>query len=108
LRNQRTLEKLSRTELEGVIAHEMTHIKNYDTRLMSVVAVLVGMVALLGDWFLRIRLFGRDSDRDSEGGALSVVFILLGIIFAIASPLLPKLSNWQFPGEGNLWQMLVL
>jgi len=82
------LEKLSRTELEGVIAHELTHIKNYDTRLMSVVAVLVGTVALLGDWLLRAGWRGRSSK--GSGGAGAIV-LLLGILFAILSPIIARL-----------------
>src|SRR5258708_21825982 len=64
------LERLNRTELEGVIGHEMTHVRNYDTRLGAIVAVLVGIVALLGDWFLRMSFWGsrgRNRNRD-EGG----------------------------------------
>jgi len=81
---------LNKTELEGVVAHEMGHIKNYDTRLQSVVAVLVGVVALLGDWFLRMRFWGgRDDDR-KEGG-LGGVLIIVGILFAIASPIVAQL-----------------
>ena len=83
------LDKLSRTELEGVIAHELTHVKNYDTRLQSLVAVMVGMVALLGDWFLRKRWQGRRDDR--EGGNIAAIFMLVGIIFAIASPIIAQL-----------------
>ena len=83
------LDKLSRTELEGVIAHELTHVKNYDTRLQSLVAVMVGMVALLGDWFLRMRWQGRRDDRD--GGNIAAIFMLVGIIFAIASPIIAQL-----------------
>jgi heat shock protein HtpX len=82
------LQKLTRTELEGVVAHELSHIKNYDTRLMSVVAVLVGTVALLGDWLLRVRFRGRSS-RDSGGAG--AVFILLGIAFAVLSPIIARL-----------------
>lgn len=85
------LEKLSRSELEGVIAHEMTHIKNYDTRLMSVVAVLVGMVALLGDMFLRASFWGGGKRDRSEGGDLGAIFIVIGILFAILSPLISQL-----------------
>lgn len=84
------LSKLTRTELEGVIAHEMSHIKNYDTRLMSIVAVMVGMIALLGDWLLRASYFGgrkSDNDRDNSGSIL----LILGIVFAILSPLIGKL-----------------
>ena len=82
------LDKLSRTELEGVIAHELTHIKNYDTRLMSVVAVLVGTVALLGDWLLRARWRGRSSKGSGSAGA---IILLLGIVFAILSPIIAQL-----------------
>jgi len=81
------LEKLNRTELEGVIAHELSHIKNYDIRLMSIVAVMVGSVALLADMFFRMRFFGSEK-RQSEGGN---VMIVLGILFAILSPIIATL-----------------
>src|SRR3989304_4979645 len=63
------LSKLDRTELEGVIAHEMAHIRNFDTRLMSLVSVMVGLVALLGDWFMRMTWYGRrrESKEESTG-----------------------------------------
>jgi len=83
------LEKLNRTELEGVVAHEMTHVKNFDTRLMSVVAVMIGLVALLADWFTRSMFMGRRRD-DREGNAGSI-FLLLGIVFAILSPIVGTL-----------------
>jgi len=84
------LEKLTRTELEGVLAHEITHIKNYDTRLMSVVSVMVGIVALLGDWFLRMSWFGgRSKDRDK--GGIGAIIMVLGLIFAILSPIIAQL-----------------
>lgn len=84
------LDKLSRTELEGVIAHELTHIRNYDVRLMSIVAVLVGTVALLGDWFLRMSFLGRRGDN-RRSGQLDALFIVLGLIFAILSPIIAQL-----------------
>ena len=84
------LQKLDRTELEGVLAHELSHIRNYDTRLMSVVSVLVGSIALLADWFLRMSwLGGRNRDRDN--GQLGAVFMMLGLIFAILSPFIAQL-----------------
>ena len=84
------LEKLTRTELEGVLAHEITHIKNYDTRLMAVVAVMVGLVALLGDWFTRSMFWGNGSrDRDREGAG--TILLVLGIVFAILSPIIGTL-----------------
>ena len=85
------IERLENEELEGVIAHELSHIKNYDIRLMMVVIVLVGIVALLSDWLLRFRFFGgRHDDRDS-GGQLGVILLLVGIVLAIISPLIGKL-----------------
>lgn len=87
------LDRLNRTELEGVIGHEMTHVRNYDTRLGAIVAVMVGIVALLGDWFLRISLFGggRRNNRDNEGGNIGVIFVVLGFIFALLSPIIATL-----------------
>jgi heat shock protein HtpX len=85
------LAKLTRTELEGVVGHELTHIRNYDMRLMSVVAVLVGTVALLGDWLIRIRWFGGSRNRDGEAGQLGIIFFALGILFAILSPIIAQL-----------------
>jgi len=85
------LDKLNRTELEGVIAHELTHIKNYDIRLMSLVSVMVGLVALLADWFLRMSWHsGRDRDT-KEGNGLAALILVLGLIFAILSPLIAQL-----------------
>lgn len=84
------LDNLSKTELEGVIAHELTHVKNYDIRLSSVVSVLVGLVALVADWFLRISFRGRSRDNE-DNGSLGVVFIVLGVLFAILSPIVAQL-----------------
>lgn len=84
------LAKLNRTELEGVIGHEMSHVANYDTRLMSIVVVLVGLVTLLGDWLLRMSFFGggrRNRDEGDSGG----IFILLGLVFALLSPIIAQL-----------------
>ena len=86
------LEKLNRTELEGVIAHELTHVRNYDTRLMSVVSIMVGSLALLADWLLRISWWGGGRrNRDSESGQLGAIMMLLGIVFAILSPIIATL-----------------
>jgi heat shock protein HtpX len=80
------IDKLDRTELEGVVAHEISHIKNYDMRLMSVVVVLVGMITLLADWLLRGSLRRRGS-RDDGGGAILIV----GLLLALLSPIIGKL-----------------
>lgn len=82
-------EKLDRAELEGVIAHEMSHIGDYDTRLMAIVAVLVGLVSILADWFMRSLWWSRD-DRD-RGGRSEGLFVILGIALAIISPIVATL-----------------
>lgn len=76
------LAMMNDSELEGVIAHELSHIRNYDIRLMAVVAILVGFVAILSDLFIRATFF---SDRDSNRG--NAVFLILAIVFAILSPI---------------------
>ncbi len=86
------LQRLDRTELEGVIAHELSHIRNYDTRLMSTVSVLVGTVALIADWFLRANWYSyRRKEEDKEGNQLAGIMIVLGILFALASPIIAQL-----------------
>lgn len=80
------LARLDRRELEGVIAHEMSHIKNFDIRLMLVVGVLVGSIAFLADWFLRSLWWGRR--RDSEERSNNGIFMIVGLVLAIISPLL--------------------
>lgn len=83
------LQKLNRAELEGVIAHELSHIDNYDIRLMSIVTILVGFVALLSDFILRSSFRGRNRDR--EGGQLQVILLIAGIVMALLSPLIAKM-----------------
>jgi len=81
------IEKLANEELEGVISHELSHIKNYDTRLMMVVIVLVGIIALLADWLMRSTFHSKS---DSKGNLGSILFIA-GIILVILSPLIAEL-----------------
>ncbi|MCL5433271.1 MAG: M48 family metallopeptidase [Patescibacteria group bacterium] len=85
------LDKLNKAELEGVIAHELSHIKNFDIRLMAIVSILVGVVALFADFFTRSLWFGgRDRDRN-EGSSAQGIFMLIGVILAILSPLVATL-----------------
>ena len=86
------LDKLEYYELEGVIAHEMAHIKNYDIRLSAVVSVMVGFVVMLADLFTRITFWGgaRDSDNDSKGNA---ILMIIGLIFLILAPIFGKLMQ---------------
>jgi len=83
------LKKLNRVELEGVIAHEMSHVKNYDIRLMTITVILVGLIALLSDFFLRGLIFGGGSD--DEGGNSNLIFIIAGIVLAILAPIIAQL-----------------
>ena len=84
------LAQLERRELEGVIAHELSHIKNFDTRLMAVVAVLVGTVAFLADMFMRSLWWGGHRDRDDDRG-LGGILLLVGIVLALVSPIIASL-----------------
>ncbi|MEN6561622.1 MAG: M48 family metallopeptidase [Acidobacteriota bacterium] len=85
------LAKLNRVELEGVVAHEMSHIRNYDVRLQTLVVVMAGVVALLSDWMLRSFWWGggrrRGRSRSGSGGAEGIL-VLVGLALAILSPLI--------------------
>ena len=79
---------LENEELEGVLAHELSHIKNYDIRVMTIVIVLVGAVSLISNMFFHGGFFGRrGSDNKSSGGALAII----GIVLLILSPIIAKL-----------------
>ena len=84
------LDKLNREELEGVIAHEMSHIKNYDIRFMLICVICVGIIVLLSDFLLRSFLWGGGKDSDNKGNA-HVIIIVIGLILAILAPLIGKL-----------------
>lgn len=86
---QGLLDTLSRTELEGVIAHELSHIRNYDTRLMTIVAILVGSIAMVLNWSWRVSWHrGSDRSNNKEGNA---IIMILGIIFIILAPIIAQL-----------------
>lgn len=86
------LDKLDRLELEGVLAHEMAHVQNYDIRLATITAVLVGLVALMSDWLLRsMRLSRRRGGRG--GGGAQGALALAGILLAVLAPLLAQLMR---------------
>jgi heat shock protein HtpX len=89
------LEALNREELQAVVSHEMAHVKNYDIRLMTVVAALVGSVLLISDWGRRGMRWGggrRRSSRDGGGGgAVMLVFLVLWIVSLILAPLIARL-----------------
>jgi heat shock protein HtpX len=87
------LEKLDREELQGVIGHELSHVRNLDIRFSLIVGVMVGAIAILADFFLRFTFWGGgrggDRDRGGGGGAQAVVFIV-AIVLAILAPLISR------------------
>lgn len=80
------LEKLDKPELEGVIAHEMSHIGNRDILLSSVVVALVGIIALLSRWFFQGLYFGGERS-DNDSGDLGLIIMIIGLVFALVAPL---------------------
>jgi len=83
------LDKLDRTELEGVIAHELSHVGNRDIRVMVLVVILVGTVALLADWMWRSMFWGRGRDRDRGGGG--AIIAVIAIALAVLTPIVATL-----------------
>ena len=85
------LEKLDREELQGVIGHELSHVRNLDIRFSLVVGVMVGAIAMLADFFLRFTFWGGGRSRDRGGGntAQAVVFVI-AIVLAILAPLISR------------------
>lgn len=82
------LEKLDRDELQGVMAHEIAHIRNYDIRFMTTIAMIAGLVPLLSDGFRRMAWYGRGSRKRDDGAA---IFFIIGIILSILAPIFSKL-----------------
>ncbi len=85
------LNKLNKSELEGVLAHELSHVKNFDTRLMAITAVLVGFIALITNMFMNTLFWGgfrNDEDRDSRA---QLIFFVIAIILAILAPIIATL-----------------
>ncbi|MCL5017273.1 MAG: M48 family metallopeptidase, partial [Patescibacteria group bacterium] len=85
------LEKLNRSELEGVIAHELSHIGNYDMLISTIVVVLVGFISIASNIFIRSRIFGGER-RDGDNGA-NAILMLIGIVFLILSPIAATLMQ---------------
>jgi len=85
------IEVLENEELEGVIAHELSHIKNYDIRVMTIVVVLVGGLALLADMFFRARLFGFGGRNNENRGSAGGILMIVGIVLMILAPLIGEL-----------------
>ena len=83
------LELMNRDELQGVVAHEMSHVRNYDVRFATLVGIMVGIIALVADFFLRSRWFGWGGGRrggDGNSGGAGAIVMLIAIVFAILAP----------------------
>ncbi|NQU99892.1 MAG: M48 family metallopeptidase [Parcubacteria group bacterium] len=88
------INSLEKTELEGVIAHELSHIGNRDILLSTVIVVLVGFITLLADWFMRWSFFGRrGGDRDKDKGQLGLIMIVVAIALSILSPIVAAMMQ---------------
>ena len=91
------LQKLEKIELEGVIAHELSHVGNRDILLATIVTVLVGTIVLLADWFRRYMFFGRSRRRSSSNnrdGRIQVIMMLIAVILSILAPLFAYLMQF--------------
>ncbi len=84
------LQLLTRQQLEGVAAHELSHVKNYDIRVMTIVVVLVGLIALIADVMIHVRIRGNN---EKENGA-AALFLILGIVLAILSPIIAQVIQF--------------
>jgi heat shock protein HtpX len=91
---QGLLQTLSREELQGVVSHEMSHVRNYDVRLMTVVAALAGAILLLSDWSRRGVAWGGGRRRDSDrGGGLGILFVVVWIVSIVLAPIIAQIVS---------------
>lgn len=88
------LDTLNRDQLQGVVAHEMSHVRNYDIRFATLIGILVGLIALIADVFLRSRWFGFGGRRSSGGGGAAVIVVVLAIVFSILAPFAARLVQF--------------
>jgi heat shock protein HtpX len=85
---------MDREEVQGVIAHELSHVRNFDIRFSLLVGVMVGSIALLADFFLRFTFWGgrgRSSDNDKGGGAFQLIILAVALVLAILAPIAARL-----------------
>lgn len=91
------IDKLDKNELEAVMAHEMSHVGNYDIRIMTVVAVTVGLIALIADLMLRFTWFGagsRSGNKDKGGGAIGMIIMAAALVLVILSPIVASVIKF--------------
>lgn len=96
------LQKLDRNELEGVIAHELSHIGNRDILIATITTVLVGFIVLLADWFRHWAFFGGARDRDSgKGGQIQIIIIVVAILLSILAPIFAYMMKFAISRKGE-------
>ncbi len=88
------LEKMNRIELEGVLAHELSHIKNYDILVSTLAVVMVGVIALLADLGLRFMIFGGGRNRDSNSGGGNPIIAIVALVFILLAPIAATLMQY--------------
>ena len=88
------LAKMNRAELEGVLAHELAHIKNYDILVSTLAVTMVGMISIISDLSMRVRWSGGDRDNDRDGGGAGALLAVLGVALLVAAPLLAQLMQF--------------
>jgi len=89
-----SLQKLDRQELEGVVAHEMSHIKNFDIRVMMLASVLVGIIIFASEIMLRSFIFGGLRSRESKGGSAQIILIVVGLVLLILAPIIAQMIKF--------------
>jgi heat shock protein HtpX len=90
------LEKMNRVELEGVLAHELSHVKNYDTLVMTLAVTMVGIIALMSDFFLRFMFWGggrRDRSDNNNAGPLGIILVVVGLVLLVLAPIIAALMQ---------------
>lgn len=87
------LAKMNREELQGVIAHEMSHVRNYDILFATLVGIMVGAIALMADFFLRWSFFGgnRRSNNNGNGGIFALIMVVVALVLAILAPIAARM-----------------
>jgi heat shock protein HtpX len=96
------LEAMNRDELQGVVAHEMSHVRNYDIRFATLIGILVGLIALIADVFLRSRWFGFGGRRNGGGGGAAALVMVLAIVFSILAPFAARLVQFAISRRREL------
>jgi heat shock protein HtpX len=89
------LDKMNRVELEGVLAHELSHVKNYDVLVMTLAVTMVGIIALLSDFFLRFMFWGGGRENsDQRNNPVGAIFAIFGVVLLIFAPIIARLMQF--------------